>query len=68
MIENIKEHFLNLCSGLYTFAWIGIIMFSYIWSISYFDFSETTEEILIFGPLFIYAAYMMGSLKRINKQ
>ena len=68
MRNKFKEVLLDFGQGAYIFAWIFVVMFTYIWTLSLFNFSETVEELLIFAPLFIYAAYMMGGLRRLNRK
>ena len=44
MKNKFKEVLLDFGQGAYIFSWIFVVMFTYIWTLSLFNFSETIEE------------------------
>ena len=65
---NFKEIALNTITGLY---WIGIlvaVIVGYGYLISLFNLTETAENVILFAPLVLFAAYNMGALRRLNSK
>ena len=59
-----KEIALNTITGLY---WIGIlvaVIVGYGYLISLFNLSQIVENVILFAPLVLFAAYNMGALRR----
>ena len=65
---NFKEIALNTITGLY---WIGIlvaVIVGYGYLISLFNLSQIVENVILFAPLVLFAAYNMGALRRLNSK
>ena len=67
MFDTIKEMVKDLSTGLGIMALLGIVIYAYGYMITSLGLSETYETALIFAPIVLYASYMMGGLRRLNR-
>jgi|TARA_R110002124_G_scaffold143475_1_gene308223 hypothetical protein len=67
MFDTIKEMVKDLSTGLGIMAVLGIVIYAYGYMITSLGLSETYETALIFAPIVLYASYMMGGLRRLNR-
>lgn len=63
-----KEITLNTLYGLLMLAVLTAIIMGYAYLINLFNLSKTVETIVLFLPLILFAAYNMGSLRRLNSK
>lgn len=63
----LTEGLKDLGTGLFYLTIIFAVVFAYGKLVTMGGFSETVTQILVFAPIILYAAYMMGGLRRMNK-
>ena len=61
---NFKEITLNTLTGLAIIGLISAVIFGWAFLISLFNLTETAENVILFLPLILFAAYNMGALRR----
>ena len=68
MFDKIKEIGKDFTTGLSMLAIICAVVVSYLYMVKTLGLSENYEIVLSFAPMIMYAAYMMGGLRRLNRK